>query len=220
MYFIQNATIGLASKSPRRIELLKLLGVNFDIITNNKAELKPNKNELPKLYSIKTSNDKLKKINTDNKEFIIAADTIIAFQNQIFGKPTNANNAFAMLSKFSNNLHEVITTISILNTNTGDIKYNTKITKVHFKNWNQKNIEYYINNFDIKDKAGAYAIQDGTNSPVQKVNGCTLNVIGLPICNLIELLLQFKIIKLSKKIKNSELCKIINIWQEREGSNP
>ena len=67
MYFIQNATIGLASKSPRRIELLKLLGVNFDIITNNKAELKPNKNELSKLYSIKTSNDKLKKINTDNK---------------------------------------------------------------------------------------------------------------------------------------------------------
>ena len=220
MYFIQNATIGLASKSPRRIELLKLLGINFDIITNNKAELKPNKNELPKLYSIKTSNDKLKKINTDNKEFIIAADTIIAFQNRIFGKPINSNNAFEMLSKFSNNLHEVITTISILNTKTGDIKYNTKITKVHFKNWNQKNIEYYINNFDIKDKAGAYAIQDGTNSPVQKVNGCTLNVIGLPICNLIELLLQFKIIKLSKKIKNSELCKIINIWQEREGSNP
>ena len=220
MYFIQNATIGLASKSPRRIELLKLLGINFDIITNNKAELKPNKNELPKSYSIKTSNDKLKKINTDNKEFIIAADTIIAFQNQIFGKPINANNAFEMLSKFSNNLHEVITTISILNTKTGDIKYNTKITKVHFKNWNQKNIEYYINNFDIKDKAGAYAIQDGTNSPVQKINGCTLNVIGLPICNLIELLLQFKIIKLSKKIKNSELCKIINIWQEREGSNP
>ena len=220
MYFIQNATIGLASKSPRRIELLKLLGINFDIITNNNAELKPNKNELPKSYSIKTSNDKLKKINTDNKEFIIAADTIIAFQNQIFGKPTNANNAFTMLSKFSDNLHEVITTISILNTKTGDIKYNTKITKVHFKNWNQKNIEYYINNFDIKDKAGAYAIQDGTNSPVQKINGCTLNVIGLPICNLIELLLQFKIIKLSKKIKNSELCKIINIWQEREGSNP
>ena len=220
MYFIQNATIGLASKSPRRIELLKLLGINFDIITNNKAELKPNKNELPKSYSIKTSNDKLKKINTDNKEFIIAADTIIAFQNQIFGKPINTNNAFEMLSKFSNNLHEVITTISILNTKTGDIKYNTKITKVHFKNWNQKNIEYYINNFDIKDKAGAYAIQDGTNSPVQKVNGCTLNVIGLPICNLIELLLQSKIVKLSKKIKNSELCKIINIWQEREGSNP
>ncbi len=61
MYFIQNATIGLASKSPRRIELLKLLGINFDIITNNKAELKPKKNELPKSYSIKTSNDKLKK---------------------------------------------------------------------------------------------------------------------------------------------------------------
>ena len=61
MYFTQNATIGLASKSPRRIELLKLLGINFDIITNNKAELKPKKNELPKSYSIKTSNDKLKK---------------------------------------------------------------------------------------------------------------------------------------------------------------
>ena len=125
-----------------------------------------------------------------------------------------------MLSKFSNNLHEVITTISILNTKTDDIKYNTKVTKVHFKNWGQKNIRYYINNFDIKDKAGAYAIQDGENSPVQKINGCTLNVIGLPICNLIELLLHFKIIKFSKKIKNSDLCKIINIWQEREGSNP
>ena len=79
---------------------------------------------------------------------------------------------------------------------------------------------YKTNNFDIKDKAGAYAIQDGENSPVQKINGCTLNVIGLPICNLIELLLLFKIIKFSKKIKNSDLCKIINIWQEREGSNP
>ena len=220
MYFTQNATIGLASKSPRRIELLKSLGINFDLIINNKTELKPNKNELPKSYSIKTSNDKLIKLNNDNKEFIIAADTIISFQNQIFGKPEDENNAFEMLSKFSNNSHEVITTISILNTKTGYIKYNTKVTKVHFKNWDQKNIRYYINNFDIKDKAGAYAIQDGKNSPVQKINGCTLNVIGLPVCNLIELLLQFKIIKLSKKIKNSELCKIINIWQEREGSNP
>ena len=220
MYFSQNATIGLASKSPRRIELLKLLGINFEIITNNNIELKPNENELPKPYSIRTSNDKLKKLDTDNKKFIIAADTIIAFQNQIFGKPINEKDAFKMLSNLSNNLHEVITTISILNTNTGEVKYNTKITKVYFKNWNQKNIKYYINNFDIKDKAGAYAIQDGANSPVEKINGCTLNVIGLPICNLIELLLKFKIIKLSKKIKNSELCKIINIWQEREGSTP
>ena len=177
MYFTQNATIGLASKSPRRIELLKSLGINFDLIINNKTELKPNKNELPKSYSIKTSNDKLIKLNKDYKEFIIAADTIISFQNQIFGKPKDENNAFEMLSKFSNNLHEVITTISILNTKTGDIKYNTKVTKVHFKNWDQKNIRYYINNFDIKDKAGAYAIQDGKNSPVQKINGCTLNVI-------------------------------------------
>ena len=134
MYFTQNATIGLASKSPRRIELLKSLGINFDVIINNKAELKPNKNELPKFYSIKTSNDKLKKLNNDNKEFIIAADTIIAFQNRIFGKATDENDAFEMLSKFSNNLHEVITTISILNTKTDDIKYNTKVTKVHFKN--------------------------------------------------------------------------------------
>ena len=220
MYFTQNATIGLASKSPRRIELLKSLGINFDLIINNKTELKPNKNELPKSYSIKTSNDKLIKLNNDNKEFIIAADTIISFQNRIFGKPINENDAFEMLSKFSNNLHEVITTISILNTKTADIKYNTKVTKVHFKNWDQKNIRYYINNFDIKDKAGAYAIQDGKNSPVQRINGCTLNVIGLPVCNLIELLLHFKIIKFSKKIKNSDLCKIINIWQEREGSNP
>ena len=86
MYFSQNATIGLASKSPRRIELLKLLGINFEIITNNNIELKPNENELPKPYSIRTSNDKLKKLDTDNKKFIIAADTIIAFQNQIQNK--------------------------------------------------------------------------------------------------------------------------------------
>tara|TARA_B100000029_G_C17608388_1_gene968265 strand:- start:15 stop:677 length:663 start_codon:yes stop_codon:yes gene_type:complete len=220
MYFTQNATLGLASKSPRRIQLLTLLGVNFEIITNNNIELKPNQNELPKPYSIRTSNDKLKKIDADNKEFIIASDTIIAFQNQIFGKPKDKKDAFKMLSKLSNNLHEVITTISILNTNTGEIKYNTQITKVYFKNWNQKNIKNYINNFDIKDKAGAYAIQDGTNSPVKKINGCTLNVIGLPVCNLIELLIHFKIIKFDKKIKKSELCEIINIWQEREGSNP
>ena len=101
-----------------------------------------------------------------------------------------------MAYSLRNNLHEVITTISILNTNTGEVKYNTKITKVYFKNWNQKNIKYYINNFDIKDKAGAYAIQDGANSPVEKINGCTLNVIGLPICNLIELLLKFKEIRI------------------------
>ena len=86
MYFIQNATIGLASKSPRRIELLKLLGVNFDIITNNKAELKPNKNELPKSYSIKTSNDKLKKIKTDNKEFISITILICIHSYKVAGK--------------------------------------------------------------------------------------------------------------------------------------
>ena len=71
MYFIQKATIGLASKSPRRIALLKSLKINFDVIINNNAELKPNKNELPTSYSIRTSNDKLKKLKTKVNHHII-----------------------------------------------------------------------------------------------------------------------------------------------------
>lgn len=215
----QNKKFGLASKSPRRIELSKMLGLSFEILNSSDAEPKPVLNESPVDYVIRASEFKAK--NNDNilNEFVIASDTIVSLEKEILGKPINKKIAIDMITKLNNKTHFVITAISVLNTNNKSITSLVKKSKVKFKNWNNSQIYKYIENNDILDKAGAYAIQDNNNSPVEDYTGCKLNIVGLPVCNLIELLISNQVIEKTNLSKNN-ICKLIESWQEREGSNP
>ena len=108
----QNKKFGLASKSPRRIELSKMLGLSFEILNSSDAEPKPVLNESPVDYVIRASEFKVK--NNDNilNEFVIASDTIVSLEKEILGKPINKKIAIDMITKLNNKTHFVITAIS------------------------------------------------------------------------------------------------------------
>lgn len=177
----------LASGSPRRKELMQKAGYNFEVITADVDEsFSPgiDPQELVLLLSKKKANAVAKKIN-DSKALIIAADTIVVNEKTILGKPVNLEAAKTMLQNLSNKSHEVITGVCIYYG--GNVQTFSSSTEVILNKLSEKEIDYYCTNFEVLDKAGAYAIQDwiGLNK-VKAINGCYYNVMGLPLSSLYE----------------------------------
>ncbi|MBM7558659.1 Maf family nucleotide pyrophosphatase [Marinitoga litoralis] len=167
----------LGSGSPRRKELLSKLGIEFEIRVSNVEEISFKKDPIE--YAKELSYLKSKDINIFNDELLITADTIVAFNNEILGKPKDKNDAFNMLKKLSGNMHRVITGITF---RTKDEIYTTHdITEVYFLELDDNIIKYYIDKYDPLDKAGSYGIQDFAGAFIEKINGDYYNVMGLPL---------------------------------------
>jgi len=173
----------LASGSPRRKELLQRAGYQFEVITTNVDEsFSPGTlaNDLVITLSQKKANAVADKIE-DEKALIIAADTIVAIENEILGKPYNLEEAKHLLFYLSNKKnHRVITGVCI---KLGDeIITFSATTEVVLNKISLPEIEYYCNNYEVLDKAGAYGIQDwiGLNK-IKALKGCYYNVMGLPV---------------------------------------
>lgn len=179
---IKNYNIYLASQSPRRQNLLKQLGINFNIAVRiNFDENYPNsleKEEITMYLSDKKS-FAYKHLIKENR-VLITADTIVWVDGTVLGKPKNKSEAVEMLNILSGKNHSVITGITLKTTT----KHHTFfcLTEVWFKNLSNKEINYYINNFKPFDKAGAYGIQEWIGLiAVEKIEGSYYNVVGLPI---------------------------------------
>ena len=124
------------------------------------------------------------------KELLITSDTIVWHQNTALGKPKSKNEAFQMLQKLSEKTHEVITSVCLKSLKNEAIFNST--TKVTFKKLSEKEIEYYITNYNPMDKAGAYGIQDWIGQiGVVKIEGSYFNVMGFPIDKVYSQLLKF-----------------------------
>jgi septum formation protein len=178
---LKNHHVILGSASPRRQELLKSLDINFKVrvkpvnevyqptlkreeITNYLAKLKANafKNEL------------------NDKDILITSDTIVWHNNLAVEKPADKEHAKRMLKDLSNSSHEVITSVSF--TTIKEQKTLHCITKVYFKALTEQEIDYYVNNYNPLDKAGAYGIQEWIGCiGVNKIEGSYLNVVGFPL---------------------------------------
>ncbi|TCK85164.1 Maf family protein [Albibacterium bauzanense] len=180
---IQNTKIILATNSPRRKELLTQLGIPFEVRSKEIDESYP-KSFRPEAVAVyiaeKKANSFLKSL-TD--ELLIAADTIVSIEDEIFGKPKDTHDAKMMLRKLSGKPHEVITGVALL--------YMQKIysfyekTTVHFKELTNAEIEYYIKEYQPFDKAGAYGIQEWIGMVgVTGIEGSYNNVVGLPTARL------------------------------------
>ena len=168
----------LASKSPRRQELLKLLISDFSIEVSNVNESLI-KDEPYKL-SATLSKAKAKEIfNRHPNDIIIAADTIVIHKNKILGKPKDNNEAFAMLKELSGDSHDVVTGFTILSKDKCITKSVT--TKVYFNELSDELINKYIQTGSPLDKAGAYGIQDKEFPLINKIEGSYYNVMGLPV---------------------------------------
>ena len=168
----------LASSSPRRKKILEKLGYNFSIKVPDIDE--ENINELnPIDYVIDVSMRKGLKVHQQyENDFIISGDTIIEFQNKIIGKPSSYKNAFEILSLLSGKSHYVISALSLTYNDNQITIFDS--TKVCFKTLKKKEIEDYINNFNVLDKAGSYNIEDAEKFFIKNIDGCYNNIVGFP----------------------------------------
>lgn len=181
----------LASTSPRRIELLHQLGLQFELINNKSVdETYPGnlKNEDVAMF-IAEKKASVHKLLNDN-DLLITADTIVCIEDKILGKPSSYEDAFSMLSCLRSKTHSVITGVS-LKTKTKTKTFFSK-TLVSFGNYSDDDINYYIDNYKPFDKAGAYGIQEWIGLiAVERIEGSYFNVMGLPIQRLYTELVNF-----------------------------
>ncbi len=183
----------LASKSPRRQQLLSDLGIRFSLLLTEVDETYPadlHIGKVPEYLSAKKADAIRNLIKTD--ELLIAADTVVLFEDQIFGKPENTEEAKKMLTILSGNIHEVITGVTLL-TKDKAVTF-SELTSVHFRKLSDSVINHYVETFHPFDKAGGYAIQEWIGLVgIEKISGCYYNVMGLPVCRLVKELESFGI---------------------------
>ncbi len=181
----------LASKSPRRQYLLKELGLDFEVRSKEVDEKFPENlkaQEIP-LYLCRKKANAFQEELTDNT-IVITADTIVWVENQVLNKPENFEDAVRMLQLLSGKMHEVFTGVCLKSKQKTETFY--AVTKVYFKTLSQEEIEFYINNYHPYDKAGAYGAQEFIGYiAIDKIEGTYFNVMGLPLKELYEHLLNF-----------------------------
>ncbi|WP_099159611.1 Maf family protein [Virgibacillus ndiopensis] len=179
----------LASSSPRRQELLKQINIPFIVRKQDVDEsLIQTDSPLEKVKELALLKGRNAEIMNDD-EVIIAADTVVSYENQIFEKPKNKQDAFNMLSTLNGNVHEVYTGVMIRTNN--DERVFIEKTLVEFWALSHDEIESYISTQDPFDKAGAYGIQTKGAILVKKITGDYYNVVGLPISRVVRELRNF-----------------------------
>ena len=183
--------IVLASKSPRRQNLLKELGFEFEIKTKEIEEIYPPKLKKEEV-AIFLSELKAAAFKDDLKEndLVLTSDTIVCLNDEIIGKPTDREDSINMLGKLSGNKHEVITAVTLFSTEKQHTFYD--VTEVYFKELSAEEIEYYVDKYEPFDKAGSYGIQEWIGYiGIEKINGSYFNVMGLPVKRVYDEILKF-----------------------------
>ncbi len=176
--------IYLASKSPRRKELLKQMEIDFEVISLDTPEIVA-VNESPAAYSKRITREKLEaawdKIMEQNLPLlpVLCADTEVILDNIILGKPENELDAFNMLKRYSERTHEVITSVGIIYRDY--LTVNMSKTLVTFSKMNDQDINHYLASGNYQDKSGGYGIQSYIGQFITKIEGCFYSVMGLPL---------------------------------------
>jgi septum formation protein len=191
----------LASKSPRRRYLLEQAGINFLVIPSSIDEAKIPLCS-PETYVRILSEAKADDISKKYPEkWVIGADTIVLKNKDILGKPGSTDDARTMLKQLSGQTHQVLTGYAICCKAKNRMFSETVRTDVLFKHLTHEEIEWYIHTKEPFDKAGSYAIQGLGTFLVKSINGSYTNVVGLPVCEVIEFLLKEGVIDITKSGK-------------------
>ncbi len=177
----------LASKSPRRRELMQLLDMAFSVRVADVAEtLLPN--AAPAEQASHLSYIKAKAV-AKSGEIVIGADTIVVLGERILGKPKDRQEAAQMLRLLSGNTHQVMTGVTVIS-DAREVSC-TQVTEVTFRQLTENEILRYVDTLEPMDKAGAYGIQGGAAKFVEGIRGDYFNVVGLPVCKLSQILRDF-----------------------------
>lgn len=178
----------LASASPRRKEILQNTKLKFEIEKSDIEEIIL-ENESPEDMVIRLAYEKAFDVAKKNKDkLVIGADTIVALDNEVLGKPKDKQEAYQMIKKLSNKTHKVITGISLINLKENKVIKDYVVSCVTFKDLSEDSIKDYINTNESLDKAGAYGIQGYGALLVDNIQGDYFNIVGLPISKLSDLL--------------------------------
>jgi septum formation protein len=203
----------LASNSPRRKQLLALGGWTFSVLSTQIDE-SPQSGETPRDYVVRLAESKahVAALQTSPGKWIVAADTTVAeplcgtvaaHQSTILGKPVDAADARQMLLRLRGRKHQVFTALAVLQAGNGVALTDVCATDVTMRNYSDSEIDAYVESGDPFDKAGAYAIQHLQFRPVERVDGCYANVMGLPLCLLRRMLDRLGI---STPVENRLAC--------------
>ncbi len=195
---LQQYNLILASGSPRRKMLLEEMGLDFTIDTRPVEEKIPfgKSPDEAALFLCKLKADAFEAEYFAINTLVITADTIVALNGEILGKPTGKAEAVKMLQQLSAQKHEVITGVTLRSAN--HEKSFSVSTAVYFKKLAPEEIDYYVNNYKPFDKAGSYGIQEWIgHAGIEKIEGSYFNVVGLPTHRLYIELLEF--LKLLRK---------------------
>ncbi|MDF2538765.1 MAG: hypothetical protein K0S76_1786 [Herbinix sp.] len=189
----------LASESPRRKEIMELMGISYEVMASNVkeevAETEPAA-MVQALAALKTENIVARLIQSNKEEednIIIGADTMVFYREHALGKPKNKEDAIRMLSMLSNNTHEVYTGVNIIiRKQNGERRVLTfaVCTKVTVQSMTIEQIKDYVDSGEPMDKAGAYAIQGKFGIYIKEINGDYYNVVGFPIAKIYESLYE------------------------------
>lgn len=185
--------IVLASSSPRRIELLKQIGLTFEVVPADIEEevfkdLTPQE-LVERLAKEKVLNASLKVKNS----IVVGADTVVVLEGKILGKPKSKEEALNMLLLLSGKWHKVFSGVAVMDSDNKQLFSDVEETKVKFRRISTEEAMKYVETGESMDKAGAYAIQGKGAVFIEKIEGCYYNVVGLPIYRLEKLLKKFNI---------------------------
>ena len=189
----------LASNSQRRQEILKDAGFNFKVMTSNIEEISDKENISERILDI--AERKLEQIAKDNaNEFILAADTVVELNKNIFGKPKDRKEAFKFLKLLSGKIHKVITAYVFKNISKNILIREVVISEVKFFDLDDETINWYLDTGEPFDKAGAYGIQGYGRVLVEKIDGDYYSIMGFPISNFLKNLrkIGYKISQIDK----------------------
>ena len=184
----------LASASPRRKSLLQELGLDFEII-EAQVEEKPVAGESPQDFVMRAACDKAGDVARENvASWVLGADTVVVHGGRILGKPGDAEEALSVLQTLAGQKHLVHTGFCLMNGKDDVLISRVVTTEVWFYPFSRDIAAAYVATGEPLDKAGAYGIQGSGGFLVERINGSYSNVVGLPLAEVVEVLLRYKVV--------------------------
>jgi septum formation protein len=178
---MQPSPLILASNSPRRAELLRHLGLTFEVVPSDAEEFAGDEFSPSELCQLNAH----RKARSVAKRFpdalVLGADTLVFLAREVFGKPQNVKEACGMLERLQGRTHQVVTGVSLIHQRRHRERLFAVATEVRFRQLNRAQIGRYVNEVHTLDKAGAYAVQEHGEWIVEEISGSFTNVVGLPL---------------------------------------
>ncbi len=173
----------LASNSPRRREIIGALEADIERVDSGYDEGERSQGEGPEQFAHRLARGKaLAAASRTPRGIVIGADTIVALEGDVLGKPDSKQHAIEMLERLRGRSHHVYTAVCAVDAETGRVVTGGADTLVTMREYSDAELKAYVATGEPFDKAGAYGVQDMTFRPADSVDGCYLNVVGLPLC--------------------------------------